>query len=109
MPRTGPKGSTTRKSPFDGHCLEWTAAVWGATIPFTMAMATGRLLVLGYQRMAASTYQLSLFAGDQTNCQGSVIATTPPTQLGDGEVWHQLAMGHVTNGYALMPVKRDRT
>jgi hypothetical protein len=61
-----------------------------------------------YQRLVVGTYQFSLYAGDGTNCQGSLIATTPPTQLADGDVWHLYAMGDATNGFALMPVKLDR-
>ena len=61
-----------------------------------------------YQRLTVGTYQFSLYAGDGTNCQGSLIATTPPTQLADGDVWHLYAMGDATGGFALMPVKLDR-
>jgi hypothetical protein len=49
------------------------------------------------------------YAGDQTNCQGAVVATTPSLQLGSGEVWELFAMGDATNGYALKPVKLDST
>jgi len=61
-----------------------------------------------YQRLTVGTYQFSLYAGDSTNCQGSLIATTPPTELADGDVWHLYAMGDATGGFALMPVKLDR-
>ncbi len=61
-----------------------------------------------YRRLTVGTYQFSLYAGDSTNCEGSLIATTPPTQLVDGDVWHLYAMGDATNGFALMPVKLGR-
>jgi hypothetical protein len=61
-----------------------------------------------YQRLTVGSYQFSIYAGDKTDCQGSLIATTPEIQLGDGEVWHLYAMGDATNGFALMPVKLDR-
>ena len=61
-----------------------------------------------YQPMSPGAYQFSLYTGDQTNCGGSVIATTPSVQVANGEVWMLFAMGDATNGYALKPVKMDR-
>jgi hypothetical protein len=61
-----------------------------------------------YQPTRPGTYQFSIFSGDQTNCQGSVIAATPSVQIGTGEVWQLFAMGDATAGYTLKPVKMDR-
>ncbi len=57
-----------------------------------------------YQPMRPGSYQFSVYAGDLTNCQGSVIATTPSVDIGNGDVWMLYAMGDIANGYALKPV-----
>ena len=62
-----------------------------------------------YQPMAAGTaQQFYIFSGDQTECQGSLIAKSPSIQIGNGEVWMLYAMGDATNGYEIKPVKMDR-
>ena len=61
-----------------------------------------------YQPMSAGTYQFSIYKGDQTNCQGSLIVSSPSFQVASGEIWMLFAMGDATNGYALKPVKMDR-
>lgn len=61
-----------------------------------------------YQRLAAGTYQFALYAGDKTNCEGSLIATTPATELAGGEVWNLYAMGDTISGFTLLPVKLER-
>jgi hypothetical protein len=61
-----------------------------------------------YQPMRPGSYQFTIYAGDQTNCQGSVLATTPSVDVANGDVWQLYAMGDATNGYALKPVKMAR-
>jgi hypothetical protein len=61
-----------------------------------------------YQPMRPGTYQFAIYAGDKTNCQGTVIAKAPAIEVASGEVWGLYAMGDAIAGYALMPVKYDR-
>jgi hypothetical protein len=59
-----------------------------------------------YQPIATGTYTFSLYSGaEASNCQGSVVVSTPPTLFGDREVWFLFAMGDAANGFELRPVK----
>ena len=61
-----------------------------------------------YQPMRPGSYQFTIYAGDQTDCQGSVMATTPSVDVANGDVWQLYAMGDANSGYALKPVKMAR-
>ena len=61
-----------------------------------------------YQPIHPGTHQFSIFTGEKTNCQGSLIVTSPSVQVAAGDVWELYAMGDATNGYAIKPVKLER-
>jgi len=62
-----------------------------------------------YQPVAVGSHTFSLYSGaSASNCQGSLVAATPTTAIGDREVWYLYAIGDATNGFEVRPVKLSR-
>jgi len=62
-----------------------------------------------YQPVAPGSVTFSIYNGTgATGCQGNPIASSPPTTIGNKEVWMLYTMGDSANGFQIRPVKMTR-